>query len=517
MRTDSDNQSVATRMSRWVWVWVPLALFLTGVGWALTSPVGSSPDDDYHLSSIWCAGGESRGGCLVSGADSVQGADGVARVPANVLQASDCFRYDSSVNAECTLEVKKNESLVATSHLNQVKNLYPTGYYGLMSLLVSENVERSVLAMRLLNVAIASLLLALLLRIVPRGVAFATSAALVVSFMPMGLFLLPSTNPSGWVSSGILLFWGFSLALLHQRSWRSLRTWLMAGEAAAAVAMAVSARVDAAAYVVVTCVVVFLLAGWRNARANIGSSMCVVILGIVGAYSYLSFPTPGGGDEGLMGTADRGLGLLLTNFGYLPATFRGIVGDGALGWNDTMLVPLVPMVGVLVVGAMAWAGLSTMWTRKAWAASFTLVSLYVIPLWFLQKEGLGAGEVVQPRYLLPLLSLLVASLLFGRSVQVPIVMPRLPLIWVAGGLSVAGIVAFWSNAHRYAAGTNVGIFDPGMVPAWINSAGVPLWVSTAIVVVGTCVLMWGALITMSGSERSRDESSLMRSSKPQSV
>ena len=264
MRTDSDNQSVATRMSRWVWVWVPLALFLTGVGWALTSPVGSSPDDDYHLSSIWCAGGESRGGCLCPALILFRELMGLLESPRMSCRRVIASDMTVRLMLECTLEVAKNESLVATSHLNQVKNLYPTGYYGLMSLLVSENVERSVLAMRLLNVAIASLLLALLLRIVPRGVAFATSAALVVSFMPMGLFLLPSTNPSGWVSSGILLFWGFSLALLHQRSWRSLRTWLMAGGAAAAVAMAVSARVDAAAYVVVTCVVVFLLAGWRN-------------------------------------------------------------------------------------------------------------------------------------------------------------------------------------------------------------------------------------------------------------
>ena len=250
--------------------------------------------------------------------------------------------------------------------------------------------------------------------------------------------------------------------------------------------------------------VVLLLAGWTKVRANIGSSVFVGVLGIVGAYSYLSFPTPGGGEEGLMGTADRGLGLLLTNFAYLPAQLVGIVGNGALGWLDTQPMPLVPMVGVLVLGAIAWAGLSTMWTRKAWAASFALVSLYAIPLWFLQKEGLGAWEVVQPRYLLPLLSLLVASLLLGRSVHEPIGLPRLPLIWVTGGLSVAGILAFWSNAHRYAAGTNVGIFDPGMVPAWTNSAGVPLWAATAIAVVGTCVLMWGALITMSGSERSRD-------------
>ena len=37
----------------------PLSLFLLGVvafgSWALSSAVGSAPDDDYHLTSIWCS------------------------------------------------------------------------------------------------------------------------------------------------------------------------------------------------------------------------------------------------------------------------------------------------------------------------------------------------------------------------------------------------------------------------------------------------------------------------------
>lgn len=31
-----------------------LLMLLTGLGWAVGSPAGSSPDDDYHLGSIWC-------------------------------------------------------------------------------------------------------------------------------------------------------------------------------------------------------------------------------------------------------------------------------------------------------------------------------------------------------------------------------------------------------------------------------------------------------------------------------
>ena len=54
-------------MRRWAWIWLPLAFFVTCAGWALASPVGAAPDDDYHLASIWCAQGEREGVCVRPG------------------------------------------------------------------------------------------------------------------------------------------------------------------------------------------------------------------------------------------------------------------------------------------------------------------------------------------------------------------------------------------------------------------------------------------------------------------
>jgi len=480
------------RVARWMWLWIPLALLLTGVGWALSSPVGSAPDDDYHLASIWCAAGEDTESCQIDPAD-----DSVRLVAANVVRASDCYRFDASVNASCAQALTADTRLVPTTHLNQVEGLYPTGFYRVMSLAVSDDVERSVLGMRVLNAVIVSALLALLLRTVPRGIAFATTAALAVTFMPLGLFLLASTSPSSWAVSAILLYWGFALALLHRHEWRSRRTWLIAAGALVSALMAVNSRVDSAAFLVVATTIVVILAGLRRARRNLVSSGVVLGLGVVGLLSYLGFATPGGGGGPTMGTADQGAGLLLTNLVQLPVLIRGVVGDAALGWNDTALPPLVPAVGVLVLGGLAWAGLSTLTARKSWAASIALLALVVIPLWFLQKEGLGVGEVVQPRYLLPLLSLLMATLLLGPGMDSPLRLPRVPVRWAAAGLSVAGVLAFWANAHRYAAGSEVGIFDPGMVPAWTSTTGIPLVATTVAVAVSTTAFMWGSLHPLS--------------------
>ena len=47
---------------RWVSVAI-LSAILTLSGWALSSPIGSSPDDDFHLPSIWCGQGFRDGLC----------------------------------------------------------------------------------------------------------------------------------------------------------------------------------------------------------------------------------------------------------------------------------------------------------------------------------------------------------------------------------------------------------------------------------------------------------------------
>ena len=42
---------------------VPVALLAALLAWGVSSPPGSSPDEDYHMGSIWCAGGIEAGVC----------------------------------------------------------------------------------------------------------------------------------------------------------------------------------------------------------------------------------------------------------------------------------------------------------------------------------------------------------------------------------------------------------------------------------------------------------------------
>ncbi len=475
------------RIVRWRWLWIPVAFMVATAGWALTSPVGSAPDDDFHLASIWCTAGEPR---CIAGADPE-----TLEVPRNVVQASDCYRYDTSITADCAISVRDDATLAPVTHVNQLEGIYPGGFYRAMSVLVSDDVERSVMLMRLANVLLIGLLLALLLRAAPAGVAFATSGALAITFVPLGLFIVGSTNPSAWAAAGLLLFWGFALSLLRRRDWRARRTWRLAAGTIITAVMTITSRVDSAAYLTVAAFVVAALTGPRLLRQRLGAASVVGALGLIGAVTYFTFDTPGGGgSEATMGTASRGLGLLLTNAVQLPVLLQGAVGGWALGWNDTAMPPLVPFVGILAIGGAVWAGLGRLWPGKIAGLTIAVVTLVASPLWFLQKEGLGVGEVVQPRYVLPLLAIVVATLLLDRRPSDLLPWPRPPAWTVAVLLAVSASLAFWANAHRYSYGPEVGLFDIRVAPAWVG----PLQVSPEViaVVVGLATFVWiiGSLV-----------------------
>jgi hypothetical protein len=119
----------------------------------------------------------------------------------------------------------------------------------------------------------------------------------------------------------------------------------------------------------------------------------------------------------------------------------------------------------------------------------------LVPLAFLQKEGLGVGEVVQPRYVLPLMAVLLATLGLGPQIGVPLNLPRLPAMVIAVGLAGSAVLAFWANAHRYFAGSGFGLFDPKVDPAWVSSAGIPLAVTVIVGVAGTVAFVAGAVLT----------------------
>jgi hypothetical protein len=86
----------------------PVFLVVALGAWAYASPMGSSPDDNFHLTSIWC--GQASPDAICAEGDSA-----VTRtVPAILLEAP-CYAYKPELSAECIEKIGYSSISVLTS------------------------------------------------------------------------------------------------------------------------------------------------------------------------------------------------------------------------------------------------------------------------------------------------------------------------------------------------------------------------------------------------------------------
>ncbi|WP_156109921.1 DUF2142 domain-containing protein, partial [Cryobacterium sp. MLB-32] len=101
---------------------VPLLAILALSAWALASPVGSSPDDDFHLASTWCATGEDTSMCRLVGNEQ-------QRSLPNSLLASPCYAFKSDMSASCQGTMFDRNDNFVTSDRGNFSGAYPPVYY----------------------------------------------------------------------------------------------------------------------------------------------------------------------------------------------------------------------------------------------------------------------------------------------------------------------------------------------------------------------------------------------------
>ena len=104
--------------------------------WAFSSAVGGAPDDDYHLSSIWCSSfaGDT---CEVD-----PGGEGVY-IPESLREGIYCYYHNPTQSAGCQpfMDGTDPRPDVPFAHNNPSRNLYPDGYYNFSSLLKTDSIE----------------------------------------------------------------------------------------------------------------------------------------------------------------------------------------------------------------------------------------------------------------------------------------------------------------------------------------------------------------------------------------
>lgn len=500
MVTSSPSRSARLRALGRFLVLPLLALLVLG-GWAFSSPVGASPDEDYHLASIWCSAGERTSLCEETG-------QARTRFVPLAFTNDPCYSRDSTESAICQEDAFTDPELVLSNRGN-FRGAYPPVFYSTMSILASDDVSTSVLLMRMLNATIFVGLMTALAVLLPRQHRPTALGAFLITIVPLGLFLIPSINPSSWAITGVGVAW---IALLGYFDSTGRARWALAGIAALGVLMAAGARADAAIYAVLGILAVLFLRFARSRSFALGSILPVVLVAIAlviglgagqlasGAQGFTGeVPSSGSepgpsvpGDSTGGPAADPGisLGLGIVNFLNVPSLWAGVLGSWSLGWFDTPLPAVVPFAGVAVFVAFAFGGLASMNARKAIVFAGAAAAVWIIPTWTLTRGGDLVGVQVQPRYILPLIVMLAGIALL--SVDRRRLEFTLAQRWVVG-LALLGTQALslYVNIRRYVTGDDVRAvsLDAGREWWWAGAPPATLvWLLASVA--------WGAMLVL---------------------
>jgi hypothetical protein len=182
----------------------------------------------------------------------------------------------------------------------------------------------------------------------------------------------------------------------------------------------------------------------------------------------------------------------------LPNQVRQAVG--IFGWNDTTM----PVTGYLLWFLLLVALVLLALRRGNWRERSVVLALpaliAVLDVFIAVGVQAQIGFGMQVRYLLPLavgVPLVVADVVDRRLKVDPAIRARLAAV-VIGGVALLHLVAWVSNARRYAVGTD-GPWMPTQWGEWAPQGGWGVWI--AVAAIGVVAILGGAVAMGVGAAR----------------
>jgi hypothetical protein len=420
--------------------------FISLLLWAISSPIGSSPDDDFHLASIWCEGVKGSEFCTVSPDNSS------AAAPIALIKAHQCFATNGYQSAACQNEVLNSpkSALFETTHGNW-NNLYPSGFYKVMSIMASNDFVKSVITMRVFNAILFISILYLTFRAVDYRMFINYTIVLLPALIGLGYFLIPSTNPSSWAviacATFAITFSSYFMGHIRSKFFILLCIYL-------SLFMAIASRADATAYIAITAGLVLIFSNFQKLNPIhffvVGSVLVICLLQLIDGPGQTNALINGGvGPENLSRPENVTLWINMQN---LPSLLIGGFGYWPLGWFDTA----IPIVGwlttTIVVSLLVWSHIPFLNLRTQLRAIVAVVILCFIPLWIMSRGNNVVGEAVQPRYIYPFILAVLALTISSETNQLMSKAQRNLLIFMVG---IAHSIVFHAELRRYVTGQDI--------------------------------------------------------------
>lgn len=472
------------------------ALLVTGIAWALASPTGGAADETYHLASIWCPRPIDSSGCrtrLVDGEKEVL-------VPAKIAPRDPCFARDPGKTAECTLPLSDSEFVYSNRYDD---GNYPYGYYQFHHHLIGQDVDRSVMVIRLVNILISLSLLGGVSVLLPLCLRQGFALALLMAWVPMGVYYVASVNPSGWALTGVMTY---GAAFFGATQVTGRRRQLLLAFAALGALLCFLSRADASLFVLVVTLGVIGRVPWGKRDLwllGIGG-----VLSVVGVIVMLGTGQAHQSGDILEVTPVHSVAYIVGKCILSIPTFVGELygrtwgaGQGDVPFGDPITVVVLAMVGM----AISFGAQEVSW-RKIASVAILVGALIGIPFVVALQNHWEGLQYYHGRYQLPLLAVLYMLWFFSGRHEFRVSRPQVVLVVLFAGLihSLTLRTILYRYVHGYDDPVAALIENLNLNASWwrdIPISPMGVWIVGSIAFpVAVVVSLWLVRCGMSASE-----------------
>ena len=428
-------------------------LFLTFAAWSMGSAVGSSPDEGYVLTSIWCGETGATPDCRKD-PDRYWG----MILPIMAAEPHLCYvQLGQDYSAACQEAIYNQE--ISTDELN--RGLYPETYMNVARKFVSSDIEGSVVRIRLFNSFVACVMILFSLSINRRQ-----NSDLLVSWLavisPVTTYFISSVNTSSWTLIGTTCFIFALIAAVRNRKNKKL---LITASLLTvfSVWFTNSSRYEGK-YLILLLGVTVICSEFapKNLQLNKKTALvgAAILRMFVFIYNYSADVFSQGSrinifsdtrievTEGVKTTANN---LLLQNFLNLPRFVMGFFGSWGLGWFDvemTHTVWLFALQAFLLTTVFALYKSDNV-RRTMFGGLFAVMCMAI--LFANQQTFTKVGSVIQPRYFLPFFLGIVIIAAANKTVR----FPNSLVLTVAILATISNSIALRDTIRRYTTGQDV--------------------------------------------------------------
>ena len=413
------------------------------------SAVGSSPDEDYVLTSIWC-GTEGNPPHCRKDPDRAN----AMILPIMAAEPQLCYLPGNGVeSAACQKSIFDQE--ISTDFLN--RGLYPSQYFDLLRNFISNDIELSVVKMRLFNSFLTAVLVVSTVSFFWRRNSDLLVAWLAV-IAPVTSYFIASVNTSSWNLTGITVFVIAFLSALRNRT--DLKLSLTAGGIAIfALWLTNSSRYEGK-YLILLFASTMLVPelklksfGRFTKVALVGLTLTSVTLLV---YNYFAdvygriniFNDTRVVMEGIPTTSDD---LLIKNLINLPRFIMGFFGGWGLGWFELSLSHTVWLFALQAFLLSTGFALRNSRNFYRFISIFLFTIMCTAILYANQQTFTEIGDTIQPRYFLPFFLGIVIIAAANKTQRYP----NSLVVTVAILAIISNSIALRDTIRRYTTGKDI--------------------------------------------------------------